>query len=333
MKKVRWSLIALAIALLVAQSACAELPKKPENTNTYVFDYTQQGVMKAEDVLRMDVAAEALHQQAGPTMVAVMVDFLDGEDIEYYANDLFNAWGIGDKKKNDGALLLFSRGDREIYLLMGDGLEKAIPASTRGQLLDQYAMPYLRENNFSEGLRAVFIGTCERIAQVKGKTIASAGVATPQTDYRDYHADTDYDYDTDYGYDYSRDYGYGYDSRPDIERQSGSWLGTLITLLVIFWILRAIFRPRVNAGGNTGCGCLPWLLLGGMMNGGGRGYTTYGPRSPMPPFGGMGNPFGSGGPFGGGRSSGGGSRGGGGFSGGFRGGGGGSSGGGTKRGF
>ncbi len=328
MKSVRWAILLLLCALLAAQSAQAELPKKPDNANTYVFDYTQQGVMSAEDVLRMDVAAQALHDDVGPSMVAVMVDFLDGAQIEYYANDLFNAWGIGDKKRNDGALLLFSRGDRQIYLLMGDGLEKAIPASVRGDLLDQYAIPYLKQNDFSEGLRAVFIATCEKIAQVKGKTIASAGVATPQTEYRDYHADTDYDYDTGYGYDYSRDYGDGFDSR-NFARAERGWLSSLITLLVIFWIVRAIFRPRATSGGNAGCGCLPWLLLGGMLNGGGRGYTTYGPRSPMPPFGGMGNPFGSGGPFGGGRSGGGG----GGFSGGFRGGGGRSSGGGTGRGF
>lgn len=338
--------LALGLALLLsavgmAPVALAALPEMPKDANTYVFDYTADGVMQSADVLRMDVAAEALEKETKAVAVCVMVDFLDGEDVDTYARDLMDAWGIGDKKRNDGLLLLFARGDREIAFAVGKGLEKSFPAATRGQMIDDYALDALRQNNFSEGLRTLFVAVCQRMAQNQGKTLALG--ATDQG-YRDYTTDPNsssdngsYHYDDNgYGSPYG-DYGnYNYSSRVNNDSGGGSFLGTIITIIVIWGILKAIFRPRNYAGGSGGGGCLSWLLLGSLLNNRPRNNgNTYGPRSPMPPFGGFGNPFGNGGPFGGsGSSSGGGFRSGGGRSsgGGFRGGGG-RSGGSTSRKF
>lgn len=50
------------------------------------------------------------------------VDFTDGEDIADYAYDLFNKWGIGDKKSNNGLLILLSIGAEDYYAEPGVGL-------------------------------------------------------------------------------------------------------------------------------------------------------------------------------------------------------------------
>lgn len=341
-RKLALGLALFMSAVCVAPAALAALPEKPKNANTYVFDYTSDGVMQSADVLRMDVAAEALQAETKAEAVCVMVDFLDGEDVDTYARDLMDAWGIGDKKRNDGLLLLFSRGDHEIAFAVGKGLEKSFPAATRGQMIDDYALDALKQNNFSEGLRTLFVAVCQKMAQNQGKTLALG--ATDQG-YRDYNTDQtqnnagynySYDYNDSNGYGHSNygNYGsYNYSSSANSRNGGGSFLGTIITIIVIWSILKAIFRPRryATGGGGGGGGCLSWLLLGSLLNNRPRNYgNTYGPRSPMPPFGGFGNPFGSGGPFGGNSRGGGSSSGRSG--GGFRGGGG-SSGGSTSRKF
>lgn len=57
------------------------------------------------------------------------VDFTDGEDIADYAYDLFNKWGIGDKKANNGLLILLSIGAEDYYAEPGVGLTMFLPAA------------------------------------------------------------------------------------------------------------------------------------------------------------------------------------------------------------
>ncbi|MDR3052026.1 MAG: TPM domain-containing protein [Oscillospiraceae bacterium] len=290
-------------------AAQAALPASPQNADTFVFDYTAAGVMQPQDAARMDEAARALQQKTQAVMVAVLVDFLDGETMAFYGMDLFNSWGIGDAKRNDGVLLIFARGDREVDIVPGRGLENILNAGTRGDLLDDYAMPGLKRGDYSKALADVFVATCQRVASGLGKSLALTGGASAGRG----------DAYTDYHYNYS----YTYDGAARLGGGGGSWVSMLIGIVVLWIVLSAVFRGGGRRGG-CGClpasgGCLPWLLLGGLT--GGRRYGHGGPRPPRPPFG----PGGFGGPFGGGGFRPGGF-GGGGFGGGFRPGGGGSGG-------
>ncbi len=176
MKKLLAALALSLVALLVTLplGALAEIPPVPENANTYVFDYTSDAVMTAQDMAEMNAYAEALEDKTGAQAVTVLVDFLDGEDIELYAYDLFQAWNIGKTGKNNGVLLLFSRGDRDVTIMPGTGLERTLSGSVSGQILDDNAIPALRNNNYSAGLRAAFVAMCERIAKAENVQLSVA---------------------------------------------------------------------------------------------------------------------------------------------------------------
>ncbi len=60
-------------------------------------------------------------------MAFVTVKSLEGEPIEDVANDLFHAWGIGQKNKDNGVLFLLVIGDRRSRLEVGNGLEPILP--------------------------------------------------------------------------------------------------------------------------------------------------------------------------------------------------------------
>ena len=93
MKKV-WALItALALMLALAVGASAAVPKKPGEF-AYAYDY-DGSVLSGSTLDTISQYGAALEDATGIQAVAVVVDFLDGQDPADYATDLINTWGIG----------------------------------------------------------------------------------------------------------------------------------------------------------------------------------------------------------------------------------------------
>lgn len=82
--------------------------------------------------------------------IAVLtVNTLENEPVEEYALQAFREYGLGNKEKNNGVLLLLSLEDRKIRIEVGYGLEGALPDGKVGRILDSYALPYLEQNNIN----------------------------------------------------------------------------------------------------------------------------------------------------------------------------------------
>lgn len=334
----RWiALCGALLLLLLPVWAGAKMPDPPTGkADTYVFDYAD--VISDADAQTMDDYADALNGETEAMAICVTVDFLDGMDSKDYAYDLFNSWGVGDKDRNDGVLLLFSRGDKAIEIAVGTGLENTLNDATTGQLLDDYAMSYLRDGDYSTGLREVFEQLCRKVAQSEGKTLSVAG-ATTATGNGSSGTGNASNYNGGNQGSYYDDYDNGY---YDNDGGGFSVIGIVIGIIVLLVVANLIFGNRVRNGGcGNGCsggGCLPGCLLGSMFGnlfGGGNNRNNRWPPSsgPRPPSGGGFGGFGGGGfGGGGGRSGGGGFGSGGGFGGGGRSGGGGFGGGGGRTG-
>ncbi len=93
-----------------------------------------------------------LNNKTGAQIVVVTVNNLDGASIEDYSLEVARKFEIGDKEKNNGILLIVSKEDREIRIEVGYGLEGLINDAKAGRLLDDYAIPYLRDNNWDTGI-------------------------------------------------------------------------------------------------------------------------------------------------------------------------------------
>lgn len=114
------------------------------------------------NVLKEDVKSEILSRGAElaektkAQVVAVTVESTDGQEISDYALNLGRDWGVGDKEKNNGVLILLAVSDREVYIAVGYGLEGALPDSKTGRILDNYAVPYFKNDDFSQGMLSVY---------------------------------------------------------------------------------------------------------------------------------------------------------------------------------
>ena len=81
----------------------------------------------------------------------VTVKTLDGRPIEETALALYRAWGIGNKKTNNGVLILAAIDDRQIRIEVGYGLEGAIPDITANQIIRNDIAPNFRSGDYAKG--------------------------------------------------------------------------------------------------------------------------------------------------------------------------------------
>lgn len=144
----------VGVLSLVFGLTAAAKPSYPEpTTEFFVNDFA--GCLTSQDETEIFNKAENLYNACKAQVVVVTVDSLDGYEIEDYSIGLAREWGIGDKDKDSGILLLLSVNDREVRIEVGSGLEGALPDSKTGRILDTYGMEYFRNDDFSAGLTAV----------------------------------------------------------------------------------------------------------------------------------------------------------------------------------
>lgn len=148
MKKI--SILFCLLIFLTTSFAKMEIPQP--TTQFFVNDFADVITKSDEDEI-FNISRELYEKSGNSTqLVVVTIDSLDGYSIEEYANELFNKWGIGDKEKNDGVLVLLSVGDRRSRIEVGYGLEGILTDSGTGKIQDEYMIPYYKNNEFSKGL-------------------------------------------------------------------------------------------------------------------------------------------------------------------------------------
>ena len=168
--------VVVAILLLGASCALAAVPGKPD-TFAYAYDF-DAGVFSAADIEEISRYGAALEDATGIQVIAVAVDFLDGMDPADYATDLINTWGIGNKD-NEGAVILLSRGDRQIQIGTGRGIDRVMTGSKCGELIDG-RLGYFSDNRFAVGMTALYGDVCEYLAKAKGKTLEISAMTSDE---------------------------------------------------------------------------------------------------------------------------------------------------------
>ena len=117
----------------------------------YVNDYAN--ILSSETEKYIIDKSSQLANIDGTQIVVVTVNNLEGDTIENYANTLFRNFGIGDKTKNNGLLLLLALEERQFRVEVGYGLEGILPDGKTGRFQDTYIIPYLKNNKWDEGIK------------------------------------------------------------------------------------------------------------------------------------------------------------------------------------
>ena len=148
-RKLRFFDIVLVLTIFILGTANAKVSVPSATSEFYVNDFAN--IFSEEEKSKMLEDALALADNYdGIQVVVSTVKSLNGNTVEEYALSMYNQYEIG--KDDMGALILLATEDRQIRIELGRMMESYINDSEAGRLIDEYAIPYLRENNFSKGL-------------------------------------------------------------------------------------------------------------------------------------------------------------------------------------
>ena len=110
------------------------------------------GLLSTADAEALERRLVAMDDSTSNQIAVVLVKTLNDEPIEEVANKTFREWGIGDKKKNNGVLLLIAVDDRKVRIEVGYGLEGAIPDITCNDIIENDIKPAFRQKDYIGGI-------------------------------------------------------------------------------------------------------------------------------------------------------------------------------------
>lgn len=131
-----------------ALTAQAEL-KFPELTGR-VVDNAQMIEPAVREQLTQQLNAH--EKTTGEQLVVVTLPDLQGADIADFGYQLGRYWGIGQKDKNNGALLIVARDERKLRIEVGYGLEGRLTDAQSSVIIHQVITPAFKAGNFSKGI-------------------------------------------------------------------------------------------------------------------------------------------------------------------------------------
>jgi uncharacterized protein len=123
----------------------------PELTG-YVNDYA--GILTPQGKAQLEAKLSQLEKDTTAQVFVATVKSLEGDDIQDYANRLFEKWKIGQKDKNNGLLFLVALDDRKMWIEVGYGLEPIITDARAGRIRDDDVIPSFKEGKYEEGIVA-----------------------------------------------------------------------------------------------------------------------------------------------------------------------------------
>lgn len=121
----------------------------------------------------------ALEVQSGRQLVVATIPDLQGYDISDYGYRLGRAWGIGDKAKNDGALLIVAPNERKVRIEVGYGMEGLLTDAQSSQIIRDAITPRFKAGDMPGGIDAGVgeIGAIMTLPPEEAKARAAAAEA------------------------------------------------------------------------------------------------------------------------------------------------------------
>ncbi|MGE4232265.1 MAG: YgcG family protein [Bacteriovoracia bacterium] len=148
--------IVFSSAIVFASSEVV-IPDKPQG---YISDFAK--ILPVNALVKLESHYQEFENRTGIQVAAVIFKTLHEEPIEDVAVRVFEKWKIGDKKKNDGVLLVLSIEDRQIRIEVGYGLEGILTDAVSAKIIRNDLVPFLKQGQYATSI-LVFLDQVERV--------------------------------------------------------------------------------------------------------------------------------------------------------------------------
>jgi uncharacterized protein len=171
---------ALLLALLVgivSLTACERKVDYPPRPDRAINDFA--GLLAPPTVDRLEKLSQNLREQSGDAVVVATVETIAPETVEGYAVGLFEKWGIGEKGKDNGILILVAAKERETRIEVGYGLEGTIPDAEASRIIRDLMLPQFRQGDYNQGVELALQALVRRIARERDLEIEGLSPQAP----------------------------------------------------------------------------------------------------------------------------------------------------------
>jgi uncharacterized protein len=177
---IRIRVVLLAMALMLWAAGVAALtPADVENPratwHSWIAD--RAGLLDAGAEAALNARIDQLERTCGAQIAIVTVENTGEDTPKQFATALLHRWGVGNRDRDDGVLVLVVPGARRIEIETGYGAEGALPDGRVGRIIREQALPRFKVNDYAGGLIAVVNELC--VALENGGTAPTALAAEP----------------------------------------------------------------------------------------------------------------------------------------------------------
>jgi len=229
----RLFVLVTGLMISLAQMAGQEVPR-PMSPPRLVNDFA--GLLDANQAATIEKDLVAYNDSTSTQIVVVIVNSLQGMDANYFAYKIGETWGVGQKGRNNGVVLLVkpktpeSRG--QVAISVGYGLEAVLTDALSKRIIEQEIIPFFRNNQYFEGIQS----------GVKAIMLACRGQ-------------------------------YKAIPRKNGDFEGSPWFAIGILGFMLFWFFVSLAqsrRKRYTIGRNVSNDIPFWIFWGSMMGGSGR---------------------------------------------------------------
>ena len=167
MKKTIFLLFIFIIGLFQA-NATIKIPQQPDPPHL-VNDFA--GMLNSSEQSILENKLEQFVDSTSNRIVIVIVNSFVGYEPVEYATQLGREWQLGEKKKNNGIVLLISKSEHKIFIAVGTGLQGALPDGVCEMIIAHEIKPSFKQSEYFDGLDK---GTTAIMKATKGEYKADA---------------------------------------------------------------------------------------------------------------------------------------------------------------
>jgi uncharacterized protein len=199
----------------------------------------EAGVISIHGKMVLENMLKSHENKTGNQVVVAVLRNLGGEDISEYGYQLGRHWGIGQKDKNNGLILLIAMEEKKIRIDVGYGLEGLMTDAKSKYIIENIIKPQFKARNMENGILQGIVHIVQVLENADGLNFA--------------------------------------EKKSSRKKGQSDWLGLVLSLLFIFFVIIRIFsgRNRFTGGryyGGGGFGGFGGYSGGGGFSGGGGSF-------------------------------------------------------------
>ncbi|HEY4311990.1 MAG TPA: TPM domain-containing protein [Pirellulales bacterium] len=160
------SLTWLACLIVVCCAAPVAAEVTIQDPGTRVVD--KADVIEPATRQKLEDYLAELERKTTAQIKVLTIPNADGEDIVTFTQRHFDLWKLGQKGKDNGALIILDVGDHKIQIEPGYGLEGALPDSYCGSLSRKIRDEFFKAGQYSEGLHQLTVAVANKVADDQG---------------------------------------------------------------------------------------------------------------------------------------------------------------------